>query len=51
MQKQYGLAVEKPHALVALKLPAMTLAKAEFWRDYIMETTGKTLLVVNLKAE
>ncbi len=51
MQNTYGLAIEKPQALVALKLPAMTLARAEFWRDYIQETTGKTLLVVNLKAE
>lgn len=51
LQASYGLAIEKPHALVLLKLPPMTLAKAEFWRDYIMEAMGKTLLVVNLQAE
>lgn len=51
MQKTYGLAIEKPHALVALKLPAMTLQQAESWRDYIQKTMGQTVLVVNLKAE
>lgn len=50
MLKQYGLAIEKPHALVALKLPAMTLDQAESWRDYLAKL-GQTVLVVNLNAE
>lgn len=50
MQKTYGLAVEKPHTLVALKLPAMTLAEAESARAKLA-AMGRNVFVVNLKAE
>lgn len=48
--KTYGLAIEKPHALVKLKLPAMTLAQAEGYRD-ALASRGITAFVVNLKVE
>jgi len=48
--KTYGLAIEKPHVLVKLKLPAMTLAQAESYRD-VLATMGTVSHVVNLKAE
>lgn len=48
--KTYGLAIEKPHALVELKLPAMTLAQAEGYRD-VLANMGTTAHVVNLKVE
>jgi len=48
--KTYGLAIEKPHALVKLKLPAMTLAQAEKSRD-TLAAMGKSALVINLKSE
>jgi len=50
MQKTYGLAIEKPHGLQALKLPPMTLANAEKARRKL-ETMGQSTLVVNLNAE
>jgi len=50
MQKTYGLAIEKPHGLQALKLPPMTLASAEQARRKL-DMLGQTVLVVNLKAE
>lgn len=49
MQKVYGLAIEKAHALVTLNLPLMTLAQAENARDSFA-TWGKTVLVINRKA-
>jgi hypothetical protein len=48
--KTYGLAIEKPHALVTLKLPLMTLAQAESYRD-VLASMGTPAYVVNLKAE
>lgn len=48
--KTYGLAIEKPHALVRLNLPAMTLAQAETYRD-ALANMGTPAYVVNLKAE
>lgn len=50
MQRTYGLAIEKPHTLVALKLPPMTLAQAESARAKLARM-GETVHVVNLKAE
>ena len=50
MQKTYGLAIEKPQTLVALKLPAMTLAQAEQCRAKLADM-GKSVFVINLKAE
>lgn len=49
MQKVYGLAIEKAHALVALNLPYMTLAQAEQARDGFA-AWGKVVLVINRKA-
>lgn len=54
MLKTYGLAVEKPHGLVALKLPRMTLAQAESARDKMStyaNVKGLSVLVVNFAAE
>lgn len=48
--KTYGLAIEKPHALVKLKLPAMTLVQAEGYRD-VLASMGIVAYIVNLKAE
>lgn len=50
MQACYGLAIEKPHALVKLKLPAMTLAQAECYRD-VLANMGTIAHIVNLNAE
>jgi hypothetical protein len=49
MQKVYGLALDKAHALTVLNLPLMTLAQAESARDSFA-AWGKTVLVINRKA-
>lgn len=50
MQKVYGLAIEKDHGLVDLKLERLlTLAEAEKARDSFA-AWGKTVLVRNRKA-
>lgn len=46
----YGLAIEKPYAIQALGLPAMTLVQAESARDKLA-FWGKTVLVINLQAQ
>jgi hypothetical protein len=54
MQKTYGLAVEKPHGLVALKLPPMSLAMAEKARETVSgyaDIKGLTVVVVNFAAQ
>lgn len=48
--KTYGLAIEKPHGLVALALPLMTLPEAESARDGLA-AWGKIVLVINLQAQ
>lgn len=50
MQKTYALAIETEFDLKTLPFGPLTLAKAEEWRDR-MAKLGKTLLVINLKAE
>lgn len=49
MQKTYGLALDKAHALTILDLPHMTLAQAEQARDSFA-SWGKTVLVINRAA-
>lgn len=54
MLKTYGLAVEKPHGLVALKLPRMTLQQAETAREkcaLLAEIRGLHVVVVNFAAQ
>lgn len=48
--KTYGLAIEKPHGLVVLSLPLMTLPEAEAARDGLA-AWGKIVLVINLQAQ
>lgn len=50
MAKVYGLAIEKPHGLVTLALPLMTLPEAESARDGLA-AWGKIVLVINLQAQ
>ena len=47
--KTYGLAIEKPHGLIALALPLMTLPEAESARDGLA-AWGKIVLVINRAA-
>lgn len=49
MQKTYIIAIERPFALIDLKLPLMTLAQAEKARDSFA-SWGKTVLVRNVAA-
>lgn len=49
MQKTYTIAIERPFALIDLKLPLMTLAQAEKARD-LLATYGKRVLVRNVGA-
>lgn len=49
MTKIYGLAIEKPHGLVTLDLPLMTLPEAESARDGLA-AWGKVVLVINRAA-
>ena len=54
MRKTYGLAIEKTHGLVALKLPRMTLDQAESARDKMStyaNVKGLSVLVVNFAAQ
>lgn len=54
MLKTYGLAVEKPHGLVALKLPRMTLAQAESAREkctLLADIRGLHVVIVNFAAQ
>jgi len=54
MLKTYGLAIEKTHGLVALKLPRMTLDQAESARETLStyaNVKGLSVLVVNFAAE
>lgn len=54
MQKTYGLAVDKSHGLVALKLPLMSLAMAEKARETVSgyaDMKGISVLVVNFAAQ
>lgn len=54
MPKTYGLAVEKPHGLVPLNLPRMTLAQAESARDkcaLLADIRGLNVVVVNFASE
>lgn len=54
MMKTYGLAVEKPHGLVALKLPRMTLDQAESARktvEPLADIRGLNVFVVNFASE
>lgn len=54
MLKTYGLAVEKPHGLVALKLPRMTLDQAESARKTVAplaDIRGLHVVVVNFAAQ
>jgi len=49
MQSTYALSIERPFALIDLKLPLMTLAQAEKARDSFA-SWGKTVLVRNVAA-
>lgn len=54
MLKTYGLAIEKTHGLVALKLPRMTLAQAESAREKMSvyaDVKGISVLVVNFASQ
>lgn len=54
MLKTYGLAVEKPHGLVALKTRRMTLQEAESARETLStyaNVKGLSVLVVNFASE
>jgi len=54
MQKTYGLAVEKPHALVALDLPLMTLTDAKKARKRLKvfaDIKGDVIHVINRHAQ
>lgn len=54
MLKTYGLAVEKPHGLVALALPPMSLAQAENARKTLSayaDMKGIDVLVINRAAQ
>jgi len=54
MRKTYGLAVEKTHGLVALKLPRMTLQQAESAREkcaLLADIRGLHVVIVNFAAE
>ena len=54
MLKTYGLAIEKTHGLVALKLPRMTLEQAESAREkcaLLAEIRGLHVVVVNFASK
>lgn len=54
MLKTYGLAVEKPHGLVALKTRRMTLQEAESARETLStyaNVKGISVLVVNFASQ
>lgn len=54
MRKTYGLAIEKSHGLVALKLPLMSLQQAESAREKMSTYANVkdiSVLVVNFAAE